>query len=71
MKKLKTLRIDNNINLKELSSLLNLNEKEYLKLENDETKLFDYQLIKLSDFYSVSIDYLLGLTDIPDIYPKK
>ena len=71
MKKLKTLRLDNNISLKELSTLLNLNEEEYLKLENNETKLFDYQLIKLSDFYNVSIDYLLGLTDIPDIYPKK
>ena len=71
MKKLKTLRLDNNISLNELSTLLNLNEEEYLKLENNETKLFDYQLIKLSDFYNVSIDYLLGLTDIPDIYPKK
>lgn len=71
MNKLKLLREKYAKSIKEVAEYLNISEEEYLKIENSELRLLDNQLIKLSEYYQVNIDYILGLTDISKLYPKR
>ncbi len=41
------------------------------KFENGERIPPTETLIRLADFYNVSIDYILGRTDVPEINRKK
>lgn len=43
---------------------------QYSRYETGERMIPLNHLIKLAEFYNVSIDYLVGLTDIRKPYPK-
>ena len=55
-KNLKSLREDRNIKQKEIAKYLNVSQNTYSQYET---------LIKLSDYYNVSVDYLLDRTSNP------
>ena len=58
----------------EVANLLNINPVTYNRYEKGEREPDHKMLKKLAVFFNVSTDYLLGLTDIPDIiddYIKK
>ena len=57
------LRIDNDIEQKELAELLGITQSAYSKYEKRRCKLSIEDLIKLCKFYNVSSDYVLGFTD--------
>lgn len=40
-----------------------MTQQQYSKIENGITEITADRLIRLSEFYKVSTDYLLGLTD--------
>lgn len=55
----------NNISQLKLSIDLNMNQNTISRYENMEREA-DYEtLIKLADYFDVSLDYLLGRTDTP------
>lgn len=54
------LRIDNDITIKELSSILGLHRDVYSRYERGVRDFPIDILIRLADFYSCSIDYLVG-----------
>ena len=62
--RLKSLRNGLNITQKELASFLGINQNTYSYWENGKVKIDSDSLAKLSDYFDVSIDYLLGRTDI-------
>lgn len=64
------LRIDNDVQQKEICSFLNVKQPQYSRYERgiSEPKIEIFML--LSDFYGVSVDYILGLTDIMKPYPR-
>lgn len=64
---LKSLRIDNDIKQKEIAKELYISQNTYSQYETGVIALTAEVLIKLSDFYNVSIDYLLDRTDNPEI----
>ena len=64
---LKSLRIDNDIKQKDIAKELYISQNTYSQYENGVIALTAEVLIKLSDFYNVSIDYLLDRTDNPKI----
>lgn len=64
--RLKILRTDNNLTQKDLALKLAMSQTGYSKYETGENDIPTAVLIKLADIYSVSIDYILGLSDIPD-----
>ena len=66
-KNLKAMREDKDIKQKELAKLLNVSQNTYSQYETGVISLTAEVLIKLSDYYGVSIDYLLNRTDNPDI----
>ncbi len=65
--RLKEIRKSRNISQLKLAFDLNMNQNSISRYENGEREA-DYQtLIRLADYFSVSIDYLLGRTDNPKI----
>lgn len=64
---LKALREDRDIRQKDIAQVLNVSQNTYSQYETGVISLTAEVLIKLSEFYGVSIDYLLDRTNIPEI----
>lgn len=60
---IKSLREDNDYKQRELAQYLNVSQNTYSQYETGVIELTASTLIKLSKFYNVSVDYLLGLSD--------
>ena len=61
--RLKLLRIENNKTQREIAIAINITDKNYQKLEYGTSKPSFDTLIKLADYYNVSLDYLVGRTE--------
>ncbi len=68
--RLRDLREDNDLNQKELADVLGVHQTTYSSYEIGKLSLTADVLIKLAKYYKVSVDYLLGLTDVTQPYPK-
>ena len=64
-KNLRSIREDRDIRQKELAKYLNVSQNTYSQYETGVISLTAEVLIKLSDYYDVSIDYLLDRTNNP------
>lgn len=65
------LRENNNLYQKDLAKILNISQAQYSRIESGINQL-DYDgLIKLAIFYKTSVDYILGLTNVKEPYPRK
>lgn len=62
---IRALREDND--LRQLAELLNVSQNTYSQYENGVIALTADHLVALADFYCVSVDYLLGRTDNPQM----
>ena len=62
-KNIRALREDNDFTQATLASVLGVAQNTYSQYENGVIEWTASSLIKLADFYSVSVDYLLGRTD--------
>lgn len=61
--RIRDLREDKDLTQKELSLLINIHVNQYQKYERGEREIPVKLLIKLSNYYNVSTDYILGLTN--------
>ena len=61
--RLKDLREDSDIKQQEIAEYLHIKQNTYSQYENGQRQLPIDVLIKLAQFYRVSTDYILGLTD--------
>ena len=68
---IRSLRIDNGYTQKQIAEHLNVKQNTYSQYEIGVLNYPVDVLIKLADFYGVSVDYLLGRTDMKTPYPKK
>lgn len=71
MIRLRDLREDKDLYQKDIAKVLNVTQQQYCRCENEENQLSYDGLIKLANFYNTSIDYILGLTNIKEPYPRK
>ena len=62
-KNLRGIREDRDIKQKEIAQLLNVSQNTYSQYETGVISLTAEVLIKLADYYGVSIDYLLDRTN--------
>ena len=60
MNKIKELRVNNKKTQIELSKLLGISQSSYQSYETGFTEPKIENLIKLADYYNVSLDYLVG-----------
>ena len=70
LKRLKDLREDNDLTQTQLSSMININQQAYSLYEKGERKIPLEILINLSLVYKTSLDYIVGITDIKQPYPR-
>ena len=69
--RIRDLREDSDLKQWQIAEVLDCDQSLYSKYEREERPLpLDYA-DKLADFYHVSVDYLLGRTDVKKPYPKK
>lgn len=64
---LRGIREDRDLKQLDISKILNVSQNTYSQYETGTISLTAETLIKLSDFYNVSIDYLLDRTNNPKI----
>ena len=69
--RIRDLREDQDLTQKELAAILQLHQTTYSDYELERLNVPVTVLHKLADFYGVSVDYLLGRTDVKKPYPKK
>ena len=68
-RRLRDLREDRDINQTTVAKMLSMSQTGYSKYETGENDIPTAVLIKLGRFYNVSIDYLLGETNVKNRYP--
>lgn len=69
--RIRELREDKDLSQKQVGKILNMSQTGYNQYETGKNDIPTRVLIELSEFYGVSVDYLLGLTDIMKPYPRK
>lgn len=68
-KRLRDLREDNDLRQRELAAYLQCTPNCYSHYEQGIRNIPIEVMVKLADYYGVSVDYLLGRTDVPTPYP--
>lgn len=66
-KNLRGIREDRDLKQKDIAQVLNISQNTYSQYETGVISLTAEVLIKLSDYYHVSIDFLLDRTNNPRI----
>ena len=63
LQNLKNIREDNDIRQKTIAEYLGVYQNTYSQYENGVISISPEMLIKLGDYFDVSVDYLLGRTN--------
>lgn len=69
-KRIRDLREDADLNQTQVAKMLGMSQTGYSKYETGENDIPTAILIKLSRYYNVSVDYLLGETNKRERYSK-
>lgn len=70
IQRLKEIREDRDLTQKEICRILNISQVVYSRYETGIRLIPIDKLVKLAEYYKVSIDYILGLTDEIKPYPR-
>ena len=65
-KNLKAIREDRDIRQKDIAQYLNVSQNTYSQYETGVISLTAEILVKLADYYGVTVDYLLDRTNNPN-----
>ncbi|MGN0687941.1 MAG: helix-turn-helix domain-containing protein [Oscillospiraceae bacterium] len=63
----KQLREDKSLTQAEVAKAIFIAQNTYSYYENGQRDIPTYTLIRLADFYNVSVDYILERTDNPEL----
>ena len=69
--RIRDLREDSDLKQREVASAILCDQSLYSKYERGERPLPLELADKLADLYEVSVDYLIGRTNVKEPYPKK
>lgn len=67
-RRIRDLREDKDLTQENIAKVLGMSQTGYSKYETGENDIPTAILIKLADYYNVSIDYILNRTNNPKIY---
>ncbi len=68
--RIKDIRQDRDLTQKTIAQYLMCDQSLYSKYERGERELPLHLAVRLAQFYNVSVDYLVGLTDEEEAYPR-
>ena len=69
--RIRDLREDADLTQQQVGAAINVPQRTYAYYESGGRMLPPQVLCALADFYNVSVDYLLGLTEEKKPYPRK
>ncbi len=69
--RIRALREDNDFNQTQIAELLNVGQKTYSDYELGKIRIPIDSIIVLAKYYNVSLDYICGISDTKNEYPKK
>ncbi|MBC9722132.1 MAG: helix-turn-helix transcriptional regulator [Lactobacillus sp.] len=69
--RIRNLRENADLSQEKLAQLLHINQATYSRYETGDLDVPVSSLVKLAEFYSTSVDYLVNLTDSMEPYTKK
>lgn len=61
--RIQDLRIDADMSQRELSEILHISQRSYSHYETGSRNILIEMLIRLANYYEISLDYLVGRTD--------
>lgn len=67
--RLREIREARQLSQRQLAEILNVKQNTYSQYETEKRQIPVAMLITLANYYNVSVDYLLCLTDIDEKYP--
>ena len=67
-KRLKELRNEKKVKQKEMAEFLGCTDRNYQKMEYGEINVPALTLIKLADYFDVSLDYLVGRSEERSVF---
>ncbi|MFK4567853.1 helix-turn-helix domain-containing protein [Enterococcus sp. UD-01] len=67
---IRSIREDNDITQQEMANLLNISQNTYSQYETGKIEWTASTLVKIADYFDVSIDYLLDRTNNKKLYKK-
>ena len=65
--RIRNLREDKDLTQTDMGKILSCSQRVYSNYERGDIDIPTQTLIKIADFHNVSVDYLLGRTNNPDI----
>ena len=65
MKRIRDLREDRDLSQTEIAKVIKTTQQQYSKIETGKADISGEKLKLLAEFYNVSVDYILGLTNNP------
>ena len=68
--RLKDLREDADLTQTTLANYLHIRQNTYSQYENEQRQIPLALLIELAKLYNTSIDYIVGITNVKEAYPK-
>ena len=69
--RIRNLREDKALYQKDVAKMLGISQQYYSEYESGNRAIPVFHLMKLAEFYNVSIDYIVGLTDNTKPYSRK
>lgn len=69
--RIRDLREDHDLSQQTVAEFLQIHQTTYSSYELGKLSIPLDTLSRLADYYHVSVDYLLGRTDVPVPYPRK
>ena len=61
--RIQDLRIDSDLSQKQLGEILHISQRSYSHYETGSRNIPVEMLIRLANYYDISVDYLVGRTD--------
>ena len=69
--RIQDLRTDADLSQKQLSEILHISQRSYSHYETGSRNIPVEMLIRLANYYDISVDYLVGRTDKKEMNNKK
>ena len=69
--RIRNLREDNDMTQTQMGRILSCSQRVYSNYERGDIDIPTAVLMKLADFYNVSVDFLLGRTDMPEMNKQR
>ena len=66
-RRIRDLREDHDLTQKKMGEILHCSQRVYSNYERGDIDIPTEILIKLADYYDVSVDYILGRTNSPEM----